>query len=71
MLADRPTAARPFVAARHRLRVPGQRVDALLLGDPPRDALPNATFVEVPGTHMSSVTKPEFGAALAEFLDVP
>ena len=31
-------------------------------------ALPNATYVEVPGTHMSSVTKPEFGLAIAEFL---
>jgi pimeloyl-ACP methyl ester carboxylesterase len=31
-------------------------------------ALPNATFKEVPGTHMSSVTKPEFGAAIAAFL---
>lgn len=31
-------------------------------------ALPNATFREVPGTHMSSVTKPELGAAIAEFL---
>jgi pimeloyl-ACP methyl ester carboxylesterase len=31
-------------------------------------ALPNATFKEVPGTHMSSVTKPEFGAAIATFL---
>jgi pimeloyl-ACP methyl ester carboxylesterase len=31
-------------------------------------ALPNATFREVPGTHMSSVTKPEFGAAIATFL---
>ena len=31
-------------------------------------ALPNATFREVPGTHMSSVTKPEMGAAIAEFL---
>ena len=31
-------------------------------------ALPNAVFKEVPGTHMSSVTKPEFGAAIAEFL---
>ena len=30
--------------------------------------LPNATFREVPGTHMSSVTKPEFGEAIAEFL---
>ena len=30
--------------------------------------LPNAIFREVPGTHMSSVTKMEFGAAIAEFL---
>ena len=32
------------------------------------DALPNATFREVPGTHMSSVTTPEFGEAIADFL---
>src|SRR4051812_40798129 len=32
------------------------------------EALPNAVFREVPGTHMSSVTKPEFGDAIAEFL---
>ena len=31
-------------------------------------ALPNATFREVPGTHMSSVTKPELGEAIALFL---
>jgi pimeloyl-ACP methyl ester carboxylesterase len=30
--------------------------------------LPNAVFREVPGTHMSSVTKPELGQAIAEFL---
>jgi pimeloyl-ACP methyl ester carboxylesterase len=30
--------------------------------------LPNAIFAEVPGTHMSSVTKPEFGEAIADFL---
>ena len=30
--------------------------------------MPNATFVEVPGTHMSSVTKPEFGHEIARFL---
>ena len=34
-------------------------------------ALPNATYVEVPGTHMSSVTKPEFGLAIADFLAAP
>jgi pimeloyl-ACP methyl ester carboxylesterase len=31
-------------------------------------ALPNAQFQEVPGTHMSSVTKPELGEAIANFL---
>jgi pimeloyl-ACP methyl ester carboxylesterase len=32
------------------------------------NVLPNARFEEVPGTHMSSVTKPEFGEAIASFL---
>jgi pimeloyl-ACP methyl ester carboxylesterase len=32
------------------------------------NVLPNADFQEVPGTHMSSVTKPEFGEAIARFL---
>ena len=32
------------------------------------EALPNATFREIPGTHMSSVTKPQLGEAIAEFL---
>jgi len=32
------------------------------------EALPDAHYVEVPGNHMSSVTKPEFGEAIAEFL---
>jgi pimeloyl-ACP methyl ester carboxylesterase len=31
-------------------------------------ALPDARLVEVPGTHMSSVTSPEMGAAIAGFL---
>ena len=31
-------------------------------------AIPNGVFREVPGTHMSSVTKPEFGEAIAGFL---
>ena len=31
-------------------------------------AIPGARFVEVPGTHMSSVTKPELGRAIADFL---
>ncbi|NCP12423.1 MAG: alpha/beta hydrolase, partial [Sphingomonadales bacterium] len=39
-------------------------------GDPQAlvDALPDATLYEVPGTHMSSVTKPELGQAIADFL---
>jgi len=32
------------------------------------NVLPNAIFEEVPGTHMSSVTKPELGEAIATFL---
>jgi pimeloyl-ACP methyl ester carboxylesterase len=32
------------------------------------EALPNASYEEVPGTHMSSVTKPELGEAIARFL---
>jgi pimeloyl-ACP methyl ester carboxylesterase len=31
-------------------------------------ALPDGTYVEVPGTHMSSVTKREFGEAIVRFL---
>lgn len=32
------------------------------------EALPNAAYAPVPGTHMSSVTKPEFGEQLVQFL---
>lgn len=32
------------------------------------EAMPNATYAEVPGTHMSSVTERRFGEAIAEFL---
>ena len=32
------------------------------------NVLPNATFREMPGTHMTSITKPEFGEAIAGFL---
>ncbi len=48
----------------------------VLSGDEDRDngsaadlaaALPNAQFVAVPGGHMSAVTKPELGAAMAAF----
>ncbi|HEX6072373.1 MAG TPA: alpha/beta fold hydrolase [Sphingomicrobium sp.] len=31
-------------------------------------ALPDASYAEVPGTHMSSVTKPELGEEIARFL---
>ena len=30
--------------------------------------LPNAVYTEVPGTHLNSVTKPDLGEAIAEFL---
>ena len=32
------------------------------------DLIPDADFVEVPGTHMGSVSKPELGNAIAEWL---
>lgn len=32
------------------------------------DLLPDARFVEVPGNHMSAVTRPELGRAIADFL---
>jgi pimeloyl-ACP methyl ester carboxylesterase len=32
------------------------------------DALPDARYIEVPGTHMSSVTEPELGEAIVDFL---
>jgi pimeloyl-ACP methyl ester carboxylesterase len=35
------------------------------------EALPNATYAPVPGTHMSSVTRPEFGDRLAQWLAAP
>ncbi len=36
-------------------------------GEELASALPNGTFEEVPGTHMSSVAKEEFGEAIARF----
>ena len=33
--------------------------------------LPNATYAEVPGTHMGSVTKPDLGQAMADWLGSP
>jgi len=35
------------------------------------EAVSNATYITVPGTHMSSVTKHEFGERLAEWLSTP
>ena len=32
------------------------------------ERLPNASYVEVPGTHMGSVTRPELGRAMADWL---
>jgi pimeloyl-ACP methyl ester carboxylesterase len=32
------------------------------------DLLPDARYVEVPGSHMSAVTKPDLGIAIADFL---
>lgn len=32
------------------------------------DLLPNGRFVEIPGNHMSAVTRPELGDAIVEFL---
>jgi pimeloyl-ACP methyl ester carboxylesterase len=32
------------------------------------DLLPQASYVEVPGNHMSAVTRPELGRAIADFL---
>jgi pimeloyl-ACP methyl ester carboxylesterase len=37
-------------------------------GEKLAEALPDARFEQVPGTHMSSVTKDEFGEAFASFL---
>src|SRR3546814_5894758 len=33
------------------------------------DLLPNGRFAEIPGTHMSCVTMPELGNAMADFLN--
>lgn len=32
------------------------------------EALPNGTYAEIPGNHMSAVTKPELGTTIAEYL---
>ncbi|WP_375291589.1 alpha/beta fold hydrolase [Qipengyuania sp.] len=35
------------------------------------ERLPHATYVSVPGTHMGSVTRPELGRAMADWLGAP
>ena len=39
-------------------------------GDPQKlaDILPDSELAEIPGTHMSSVTRPELGRAMVDFL---
>jgi len=32
------------------------------------DLLPDARYIEVPGNHMSAVTRPDLGIAIADFL---
>ncbi|HEY0033352.1 MAG TPA: alpha/beta fold hydrolase [Devosia sp.] len=38
-------------------------------GEALADLLPNARYQQIPGNHMSVVTKPEFGQAFGDFLD--
>ena len=66
-----------IAAQGYRFRVP---YGTLLCGEQDRDngsperlatALPGARLEWVPGTHMSSVTQPELGEALARFLSEP
>ncbi|MEO0872410.1 MAG: alpha/beta hydrolase, partial [Pseudomonadota bacterium] len=35
------------------------------------ESMPDATYLEVPGTHLNSVTKPDLGEAIAAFLGEP
>jgi pimeloyl-ACP methyl ester carboxylesterase len=35
------------------------------------NALPYADYAEIPGTHMSSVTEPSLGEAIAAFVAAP
>ena len=37
-------------------------------GEALAEAIPGARFQSIPGNHMSAVTKPELGSAIAEFL---
>jgi len=40
-------------------------------GEALAQALPDGRYEEIPGTHMSSVTRPEFGESIARFLAAP
>jgi pimeloyl-ACP methyl ester carboxylesterase len=50
------------------LVVAGEQDDDNGSGTALADLLPNGRFVAVPGNHMSAVTKPELGQAIAHFL---
>ena len=59
-------AARASPCRRWSCRAPRTRTTA-----PPRSwpsCFPTRRFVEVPGNHMSAVTRPELGRAIADFL---
>ena len=56
---DRPCRPWSCPAPRTRTTAPAEALAELL---------PDARFVEVPGNHMSAVTKPELGRAIADFL---
>ena len=53
------------------LVVCGDQDDDNGLAEELANVLPYAIFREVPGTHMTSITKPEFGAVIADFLAAP
>ena len=46
----------------------GQEDDDNGSGEALAELLPNGSYMSVPGNHMSAVTKPEFGRAIADFL---
>jgi pimeloyl-ACP methyl ester carboxylesterase len=50
------------------LVVTGEDDDDNGSGEALADTIPGARFESVPGNHMSAVTKPELGRAIAEFL---
>jgi len=65
---DTPESAIAGVA-QPTLIVAGEQDDDNGSGAALADLLPNGRFVAVPGNHMSAVTRPELGQAIADFLD--